>query len=235
MDPIPYIKALVTILVVVAALKLLEALIPLIRDALASRKPSPYRIRDDFVSPAEHSFYLVLRQAVGSWATICPKVSLGDLFYAQTGSHRENLSARNRIDRKHVDFVLCHPDTLRPLAGIELDDASHRRPDRQRRDRFVEGVFAAAGLPLARLPVRYAYTTSELDETLRKAVAAGVATTKAADASPVSMTASDSEAPPCPKCGKPMVLRLAKTGSRKGSYFWGCPDYPRCRGVREIK
>ncbi len=39
---------------------------------------------------------------------------------------------------------------MRPLVGIELDDASHRRARRQRRDRFVDEVFAAAGLPLQR-------------------------------------------------------------------------------------
>ena len=31
-------------------------------------------------------------------------------------------SARNRIDRKHVDFLLVHTDDLALLAGIELDD-----------------------------------------------------------------------------------------------------------------
>ncbi len=31
------------------------------------------------------------------------------------------------------------------------------RPDRQERDRFVDGVFAAAGLPLAHVPVSHSY------------------------------------------------------------------------------
>ena len=31
----------------------------------------------------------------------------------------------------------------------------------------------------------------------------------------------------CPKCGKPMILRT----SRFGSKFYGCSDYPRCRGL----
>jgi four helix bundle suffix protein len=37
---------------------------------------------------------------------------------------------------------------------------------------------------------------------------------------------------PCPKCGQPMVLRTARTGSRAGSQFWGCSTYPDCRGTR---
>lgn len=37
--------------------------------------------------------------------------------------------------------------------------------------------------------------------------------------------------PPCPQCGKPTVLRTAKTGKNAGSQFWGCSGYPECKGV----
>lgn len=38
--------------------------------------------------------------------------------------------------------------------------------------------------------------------------------------------------PACPVCGKPMVLRTARKGSRAGSQFWGCSSYPDCKGTR---
>ncbi len=38
--------------------------------------------------------------------------------------------------------------------------------------------------------------------------------------------------PRCPRCGKPMVLRTAKKGSNAGSNFWGCSNYPKCRGTK---
>jgi len=41
-------------------------------------------------------------------------------------------------------------------------------------------------------------------------------------------------APPCPKCGRSMVRRIAERGERKGRAFWGCPSYPQCRGVINI-
>ena len=37
--------------------------------------------------------------------------------------------------------------------------------------------------------------------------------------------------PDCPDCQKPMVLRTAKTGKSAGAQFWGCSDYPACKGV----
>ena len=41
-------------------------------------------------------------------------------------------------------------------------------------------------------------------------------------------------APECPKCGKPMIKRMAKKGVNSGHEFWSCSDYPRCNGTRNI-
>ena len=38
-------------------------------------------------------------------------------------------------------------------------------------------------------------------------------------------------APDCPKCGRPMVRRTARRGANVGSEFWGCSEFPRCRGI----
>lgn len=35
----------------------------------------------------------------------------------------------------------------------------------------------------------------------------------------------------CPQCGKPMALRIAKTGKRVGQQFWGCSGCPQCKAV----
>lgn len=39
----------------------------------------------------------------------------------------------------------------------------------------------------------------------------------------------------CPKCGSPMVRRTAKRGENAGGSFWGCSQYPACRGIRECE
>lgn len=117
-----------------------------------ARDELPYRLRDDFLSAAEFSFFKVLAGAVASRAVVCPKVNLADLFYVTRPN--ENQAFRNKIDRKHVDFVLCDPKTMRPICGVELDDSSHGRRDRQERD---NQVFEVAGLPLVRVPAQAAY------------------------------------------------------------------------------
>lgn len=37
--------------------------------------------------------------------------------------------------------------------------------------------------------------------------------------------------PSCPKCGNEMILRTAKKGKNQGKQFWGCSQFPRCRGI----
>ena len=57
-----------------------------------------------------------------------------------------------------------------------------------------------------------------------EATAATGATDIASD--PVGRTA-----PECPRCGTVMVRRTASTGPNEGRGFWGCPRFPKCRGV----
>ena len=40
--------------------------------------------------------------------------------------------------------------------------------------------------------------------------------------------------PTCPQCGKPMVVRTAKSGKNAGIQFWGCTAYPDCKGIVEL-
>ena len=37
--------------------------------------------------------------------------------------------------------------------------------------------------------------------------------------------------PLCPKCGAHMIRRQTKSGANAGKSFWGCSNYPKCRGI----
>lgn len=47
-------------------------------------------------------------------------------------------------------------------------------------------------------------------------------------------TSPEPEAPVCPCCGKSMILRKACQGAHAGKRFWGCSEYPKCRGTRTL-
>jgi hypothetical protein len=184
----------------------------------------PYALRKEFLSPAEHNFFSVLKTTVADQALISIKTGLGDLFDAMSKDPSEFRIYRNKIDRKHVDFLLCDPKTVCPLVGIELDDKSHQRSDRQARDQLVEHVFQAAGLPLVRIPAKPAYSVTELNKQLQPYLKTPV---------PLRTVVEEigPEAPHCPKCGSDMVLRTARSGSNQGGKFWGCSQFPQCRAV----
>ena len=189
----------------------------------------PYKTRDDFLSPAEQSFYLTLRGCVSEWADVCPKVNLGDLFYATCKNFGERQSYTNRINRKHIDFLICDKKTARPLLGIELDDKSHNLATRQERDHFVETVFKVANLPLERISVKNAYNPKELN--VRLAELAGVQTQPIVKEAEIALPdyKNMSNVQTCPKCSSEMALRTAKSGANQGQQFWGCTNFPKCR------
>ena len=192
-------------------------------------KALPYRLRDDFLSPAEFSFYKVLSALVGSRLTIQSKVRLADVFFVARPN--ENVAHFNRIAQKHLDFLVCDSVTMKPLFGVELDDSSHKRNDRQERDEFVESVCKVAGLPLLRLPVQREYNSREIAAQIAPFVSDKVSVSNSPQP---EIDEQVSSVPFCPKCGIPMVLRTVAQGEHKGKQFYGCQNYPRCREMKPV-
>jgi len=51
---------------------------------------------------------------------------------------------------------------------------------------------------------------------------------------PTNPSNPSDQIPACPECSAIMVLRTAKTGKNAGKQFWGCTDYPECKGVLNL-
>ena len=204
----------------------------------------PYARRDDFLSAAEHSFYMVLKSLVMDYFAICPKVSLSDIFFVKSGGNKgDSMTYLNKINRKHVDFLICKPDTMQPVLGIELDDSSHRRTDRAARDLFVDDVFSAAGLPILHIPVARTYDSKELARMLKPHLASKTEDA-ASQVAPVSVPPkatesvhieADGDGKVCPKCGGEMTIRIARQGPNAGRQFYGCSNFPKCKMVLPVE
>lgn len=123
----------------------------------------PYKKKQYLLSIAEKNFYEVLKTAIQDTDYyICPKVRLADIIYVGKTDKRQ--SYFNKIQSKHIDFLLCTADTLSPVIAIELDDNSHFRNDRIKRDAFVDKVLKAAGLKIIRFNVKHSYVVNEIKE-----------------------------------------------------------------------
>lgn len=241
--------------VVVVVVVVLLMLVPVIAKSKQADKPDeeyPYVIKNSLFTPAERSFLGVLDQVVGERYRIFGKVRVADVVDVQRLDNSRRTSAQNRIKSKHFDFLLCARDDLTVACAIELDDRSHQRADRKARDDFLTGVCQVAGLPLIQVQAQRAYTVSELRDRVLGALGQQGPTsvkTQEVDAPPLAAPAgtpapdesadgvaesggaAEEQAPPCPKCGSPMVRRQAKSGSNMGQKFWGCSTFPKCRGV----
>ena len=133
------------------------------------REEFPYTRRKKLMTRSEIEFFRVLRDAVNNDWEIFAMVRIADLL-AVPGDTGNQQSWLNRILSKHVDFVICDRDSLEILVAIELDDASHSRPDRVERDAFVNDAFADARLPLLRIPVSDSYDKSRLRRSIEDAI-----------------------------------------------------------------
>jgi hypothetical protein len=204
----------------------------------------PYHLRDDFLSPAEFSFFKVLTSLAGQRLTVLTKVNLGDLFFVSRSFN--SMIYKNKIDRKHLDFLICDSITMKPLLGIELDDSSHKRINRMERDWFVNQVFESAGLPLLHVTAQREYNTKELAARIVPLIRDKVTPLPQNDQSSPATTVNPtpvktepspptSPAPMCPKCGIPMVLRTVTQGEHKGKQFYGCSNFPHCRAMKPAR
>ena len=197
------------------------------RDNKSQAEVYPYRPRKHFLSPAELNFYKVLHSMIGDKAVINCKVNLNDIIRVKSNDASLRRIYTNKIDRKHIDFLLCDPVSLQPLVALELDDKSHQRKDRQERDAFVDEVFKAAGIALVHIPARRAYQTKEILTHIAPYL--DMLTSVMTTSTEKVVKRSDKQI--CPKCGSDMILRTAKKGANAGKQFWGCSNYPTCRAI----
>jgi hypothetical protein len=171
--------ALALILLVAAAV--IIAAIVIARLLPRPRHRWPYRKADHLLTLAERSFFGVLRQAVGADLCIFAKVRLSDLLWLPKGAEKRQAHL-NRIQSKHIDFVLCDSATTAPRLLIELDDSSHQSASRKGRDAFLDEAVRSAGLPILRVPARRSYAPGQLRQLISPLLSEG------ADASePVSI------------------------------------------------
>lgn len=130
----------------------------------------PYARRSGLFTEAEARFWCVLRDA-SPGLEVFGKVRLEDVIVARSGlSKSDRMAARNRIKSRHLDFVLVDPASMRVMAAVELDDASHKSARAQEADMFKDGALAAAGVPLIRVRAASSYSVVELERQIGRGV-----------------------------------------------------------------
>lgn len=85
----------------------------------------------------ELQFYLVLRNALPEFC-VFPQVAMNAFLKPPSGlSTKRYAQTRGTFAQKHIDFLVCEPQTLEIMAIIELDDRSHSEEKDIARDRIT--------------------------------------------------------------------------------------------------
>lgn len=144
------------------------AVVGLLLRLLSGQRSYPYAAQGELFTAAERAFLSELVKATAGRAEISGKVRVADVLRVEKGfmSQKQWWKAFTKISSKHVDFVLFEPGTARIIAAIELDDRSHDKRKRRKRDEFLDRAFDAAGVPLLRFRTARRYDRATIEAKL---------------------------------------------------------------------
>lgn len=111
---------------------------------------SRYKRQSHLITKIESESFNYLEPIVAQYGCrLFAQVRIADVISVSGSQGRSWWRAFTKISSKHVDFVVVD-SRFRILCCIEIDDVSHKRKDRKKRDAFVNKVFSSAGLTLLR-------------------------------------------------------------------------------------
>jgi hypothetical protein len=139
---------------------LIAALIIVLVSVYGFRPKYPYEAKKNLLTKAEFEFYKILKDSVSPSMMIAPKVRLADIVTCSDANWARGYGSK--ISSKHIDFILYDAVTANILLAIELDDASHAKPERKRRDQFVNELFSVTKVPFLRVPTALQYNVNEI-------------------------------------------------------------------------
>ena len=163
--PIPHLGLYIGITVLVVAAVISLVLKKLAPQGSSLAKPWPLEPKPRILSERERALYQRLVQALPDHIVLA-QVQLLQVLQFQRG--RRTQALLNRFSQLSLDFLVVDRDS-RPMLAIELDDATHDRPDRRRADARKNHALKSAGLPL----VRWTAKTLPDAEAIRAAITTG--------------------------------------------------------------
>lgn len=115
--------------------------------------PDRYRVRDSILTSTEWDYYDCIRSILPDKFLVLPQVNLAAVLIKDSSSRYQNELFRN------IDFGIFDLK-LKPLLLVEINDETHYKPERVRRDKKVADICSRAGLPLIRFWISYGLNLS---------------------------------------------------------------------------
>ena len=126
----------------------------------------PYR-KKYVLTKNEYWFYKNLKEIADKYGyAILAKIRFADLVEVNDEAGKsEYMKYFGKIKAKHIDFILCKKENLYPELLIELNDNSHKKEDRIKRDEFVKKIADKVGYKMI-----FVNGTGDLEDIVTKAL-----------------------------------------------------------------
>lgn len=130
------------------------------------KRGGAYIAKSKMMSASEQGVYKILEKAYGDKYHIFCQVRVVDIIQPNITKYqtwtKEYKSLFWQVSQWHFDFVMCDKSDFSIFCALELDDASHERADRKRRDRILNAVCKDAGIELKRMKLNHEKKKVEL-------------------------------------------------------------------------
>lgn len=125
---------------------------------------SLYERKNYLLTQNELKFYKLLKNITDKYnLNLFSQVALYEIIKSK------NIKDFNKIKSKTIDFVITDINCKIKLC-IELDDPTHIKENRQKRDEFINSLFNELNIILIRMPVQSYYNLSELENEIKESL-----------------------------------------------------------------
>jgi hypothetical protein len=128
-----------------------------------------FEVRERFLSEAALRLHVRLCRAVHDFGIVCPKPRVFEILRLLRAA--EHLEDALRIDRKHIDFLICDATSGRPLCAVQIDQWDPLSQSYQMREELLHYAFERAGFPVIYVRSDQLPSGSELRQLIDDAVA----------------------------------------------------------------
>lgn len=154
---------------------LIFVIIILMMDLILTKIPKQEKIEnEDLSSLYEKKTYLLTQSELKFYKLLKSITDKNNLnLFSQVALYEiiksKNIKYFNKIKSKTIDFVITDVNCKIKLC-IELDDPTHIKENRQKRDKFVDNLFKELNIKLIRIPVQSCYKLNELENKIKESL-----------------------------------------------------------------
>lgn len=154
---------------------LIFVIIILMMDLILTKIPKQEKIENEDISSLyEKKTYLLTQNELKFYKLLKSITDKNNLnLFSQVALYEiiksKNIKYFNKIKSKTIDFVITDVNCKIKLC-IELDDPTHIKENRQKRDKFVDNLFKELNIKLIRIPVQSYYKLNELENKIKESL-----------------------------------------------------------------